>query len=267
MTNNYMRCLCLCLLSAISLGLHAQHQRPSTRALLFGLGRSSQYDTYLSPSAYKGPALTILSETRRQLLRNEHVVYQSRIEGMVTNTENHAETANQMAGDLTYASAWLRQWSPLWQGLTLMAGGQIRAHAGFLYNTRNGNNPAQGYADMQSALTVIGHQRFHIRRQSLAVYYQAALPIVGGMFTPRYGQSYYNIFSQGHYDHNIVCTHPGNALSLHQTLTFDIPVRHATVRVAYQSDLRQAQVAGLRQHHYTRAGLIGYVRNINLWRN
>jgi len=87
------------------------------------------------------------------------------------------------------------------------------------------------------------------------------------MFSPQYGQSYYNLFSQGNYDHNVVCTHPGNALSLHQNFSFDFPIRRATIRVGYLSDLRQARVNGLRQHHYTRAALIGFVRNINLWRN
>jgi len=153
------------MLMTLCIGLQAQHQRPSTRALLFGLGASSQYDTYLSPSTYKGTALTFQGEIQRQLLRNEHVVYQSQIEGIAGYTDNRSETANQIAGDLTYATAWYRQWQPLWKGLTLMAGGQLRAHAGFLYNTRNGNNPAQGYLDVQAALAAMGQQRFHIRRQ------------------------------------------------------------------------------------------------------
>ena len=40
--------------------------RYTTHATLFGAGRTSLYETYLSPSTYTGPHLSILHETLRK---------------------------------------------------------------------------------------------------------------------------------------------------------------------------------------------------------
>lgn len=40
--------------------------RHTTHATLFGIGRSSIYETYLSPSTYTGPHLSFLHETLRK---------------------------------------------------------------------------------------------------------------------------------------------------------------------------------------------------------
>lgn len=40
--------------------------RHTTHALLFGVGSSNLYDTYLSPVTYKGPHLSFLKETLRK---------------------------------------------------------------------------------------------------------------------------------------------------------------------------------------------------------
>ena len=104
--------------------------------------------------------------------------------------------------------------------------------------------------------------RFRIRKQTLALHYQAHLPLLGMAFSPQYGQSYYDLFDRSHYDHNLRATHFGNALSLRQLFTLDIPVRRARLRIGYLSDLRQLKVNGLKQHQYGRAAMIGFVREL-----
>jgi len=253
------------LLICLALPCQAQEQRATTRSLMFGVGGSKQYDTYLSPSEYRGAQLTVMSQTERQLLRNPNVIYQSNLWGSVASTSNSADTADDFAGNLTYSSAWFRQWNDvLWKNLSLRAGGEVEGLIGFLYNTRNGNNPAQGYLTANAALSVGATQRFHIRRQHFRIAWQGSLPLLGAMFSPQYGQSYYNIFSQGNYDHNVVCTHPGNALCFRQLFTVDIPIRRSIIRMGYHSDIRQAKANDLRQHHYNRTFLIGYVRYFNM---
>lgn len=239
-----------------------------TCATLFGIGRAKQLDTYLSPMQYTGPQATYLYATVRNLERNPRILFESLTQGELSYTHNPHETAHYLGGAVGYDAGWLRQWQDvLWQGLHLSAGGMMGGNVGFLYNDRNTNNPAQAHAQLRLSATARADYQFRIRKQRLALHYEAQLPILGMAFSPRYGQSYYDIFDRGHYDHNIVCTHPFNALSLRQQLTLDLPVGRATLRLGYLSDLRQMEANGLKQHHYGRNFLIGYVRNVKFGRN
>ena len=241
--------------------------RSSSHATLFGVGRVNHLDTYLSPSEYKGPQLTFLHETFRTLRRNENVLFQTLTQGEFSYTHNPAETAHEMGGAVRYDFGWGRQWKDvLWKGLNLSAIGLAGGDLGFLYNNRNGNNPAQAHVGLRLTAALRADYHFRIRRQRLALHYQAHLPLLGMAFMPQYGQSYYDIFDRGNFDRNIRCTHPGNALSMRQLFTVDIPIRHARLRLGYLSDLRQLNLNGVKQHQYSRSVVIGYVRELDIKR-
>lgn len=241
--------------------------RETTRTMLFGVGRVNHLDTYLSPLEYKGPQLVFLSETFRSLQRNEHVVFQTMTQGELSYTHNRAETAHDIGGSIRYDFGWGRQWkNVLWKGLHLAAIGFAGGDVGFLYNNRNGNNPAQARVNLRLTAGLRADYAFRIKKRSLGLHYQAHLPLLGMGFMPQYGQSYYEIFDRNNRDHNIVATHPGNALSLRQMFTVDIPVRHARISLGYLSDLRQMRVNGIRQHQYGRSFVIGYVRELSIKR-
>ena len=260
-----LKLLCVALLSTPSLqGRAEEGLRTSAHATLFGIGGARHLDTYLSPMEYTGPQLSLLHTTFRTLRRNQHVVFQTLTQGELSYTRNRAETAHDLGGAVRYDFGWGRQWTDmLFPRLNLAALGMAGGDVGFLYNNRNGNNPAQARAALRLAAALRADYRFRIRRQTLALHYEAHLPLLGMAFMPQYGQSYYDLFDRGNYDHNIVATHPGNALSLRQLFTVDIPIRRATLRLGYLSDLHQLRANGLKQHQYSRSFVIGYVRNIS----
>lgn len=135
---------------------------------------------------------------------------------------------------------------------------------GFLYNTRNANNPAQGYARLNIAPDIIAAYSFRLWKRSIQVRYELQTPLLGVMFSPNYEQSYYEIFSRGNYDHNIVFTTPFSAPSLRQMATIDFTLHHTTLRVGFLGDYQQTKVNGLRQHVWSNLFLLGIVRKFSI---
>ncbi len=244
---------------ALAASLCCTHtQAQGEHATLFGVGRANQYDTYLSPLEYSGPQITFLHTMARQLKRTPQVTFQTITQLEYSYTENTSHTAHEHGGAVRFDAGWSYCWTNLLPNLRLTAGGLVGADAGFLYNERNTNNPAQARLSAKISATAGAAYSLRIRQRNIALRYEATLPLLGGIFSPQYGQSYYNIFTQGHYDHNIVLTHPGNALSLRHRLTVSVPVRQRSVTIGYLSDLLQSKPHHLRQHQYSHCLLIGW---------
>ena len=233
--------------------------RFTTHATLFGAGRSSLYETYLSPVTYTGPHVAFLHETLRKTHWLEgRVTTQSVVDGFFSYASNRSGNSNEMAGKRNYAIGWHYNW--LLGDLRLMAGGEVHAGLGAIYNTRNSNNPVQAKAELDLGASLMAIYPFYIRKVPFTVRYQATVPLVGGMFSPRYGQSYYEM-SLGNYDRNVCFTHPANAPSMRHFLTLDFPIAGFTFRAGYLCDIRQSRVNGLRSHIWNHSFMIGYVKH------
>ena len=145
----------------------------------------------------------------------------------------------------------------------LKAGGLVGADLGFLYVARNSNNPAQGRLGIDVSASAGGKYKFRIRKLPVQISYQADLPLMGCMFSPQFGQSYYDI-SEGSRDHNACFSYPGNALSFRHLLTMDLEFSRASLRFGYMGDVRQSHVNGIRMHDINHSFMIGYVRYLKL---
>jgi hypothetical protein len=84
------------------------------------------------------------------------------------------------------------------------------------------------------------------------------------MFSPNYGQSYYEIFSLGNYDHNVVPTTVASTPSMRHALTADVPLWGLTWRVGYMGDYRQTRANGLKYHSYSHLLMVGVVRKFKI---
>lgn len=238
--------------------------RYSSRAILFGIGGQNQLDTYLSPYEYTGTEIRFFRESMRKThWANYRISVQNIIQGSFAYTASPTKDGKAWGGDINWSIGWHYNWKVL-PGLRLMAGGLVDMSTGFIYNTRNGNNPAQGKAAIQIAASGIAIYHFQVAKKTFTLRYQINFPIIGAMFSPNYGQSYYELFSLGHYDHNVCFTHPGNAPSVMNILTLDIPVSTATIRIGYLSDIRQSHVNSLKRHSWSNLFMIGYVKHFQL---
>lgn len=226
-----------------------------------GIGRANQYDSYLSPMEYTGPQLSLVHESQRMTRwAQEKVSFQQLTEVACSLTENPAQTANDWAGRISYDAAWHYNWE-IHPHIRLLAGGMAGGNLGFLYNDRNGNNPAQARCDVHLAASAAGVWNFSLKRHTYYLRYQADLPVLGAMFSPEYGESYYEIATYGKGGH-VKCTFPGNAFCVRQMLTLDIPIRKSFLRVGYMSHIHQSDVNHIETHDISRSFSIGYMRGI-----
>lgn len=240
-----------------------QKRSPSARSVLLGFGKTNQLDTYLSPMEYTGWQVSFLLQSERMThLADHHISFQSTFHGAFSSADNPAGTANYLGGRLAYDAAWYYHYSPI-PRLDLKGGAMVGADIGFLYNDRNGNNPAQGRFALDVSLSAGASYSFRIKKLPIGVGYQADLPMVGMMFCPDFGESYYEISKRG-VGHNLLCAHPGNALSLRQLLTLDFRLRRITLRIGYLCDIRQQNANNLKYHDVSHSFMFGFVRHFQL---
>lgn len=259
--------LCLLFVSLVS-GLCARtldEQRAGSRAWMFGAGSIRQQDTYLSPLVYRGAGVSLLTESLRKTRYAEgRVSFQSIFQANASFSQNEPRTSRYWGGRLAYDAGWHYHWTPT-PSLRLMLGGQIGVDAGFLYRPAGGNNPAQGRLSVDFAVSAAAIYGFNVGRQPFKARLQADLPLAGCMFTPQYGQSYFEL-SQGNRDHNVVFAYPGNAMNVRTLFTLDVPFQRCTLRVGWMCDVRQSRIHHLHMADVGNSALIGVVRHFSLLR-
>lgn len=237
---------------------HAQ-----TTATQLSIGGVDVLDTYLSPEKYHGVEWRFVSEvnrdSRKHQWQNGVLTYNLTHEGAFAYVHNRVGNTHEYVGHYDFSYAVSRKWNLLDDDLHIDAGAMVDAFVGFNYNDRNGNNPAQGYGSLALGMRCSAAYTFTLFSKRITASYEARIPFVGVMFSPNYGQSYYEMFNLGNYDHNIVA-YSVSPLQLRQQLAFDIPVaRRTSLRIGYMCDIRQAKPNNLKQHHYYNAATIGVV--------
>ena len=237
------------------------------RSTLFGVGHSNVFETYLSPLEYTGTEVRFLHESMRMTrLLGGKVSGQSLIQVNASYNKNISQTAEMYAGLVNWSYALHYQFRMNDDKLKILVGPMLDLNGGVVYNRRNSNNPAQAKAYGGLGASGMLIYKFRIARYPLTVRYQANLPLLGVMFSPEYGESYYEIFSLGNGGRNVVFTSLHNTPSLRQMVTLDFPIRNVTMRVGYVCDIQQSKVNNLKSHAYSHDFMIGFVRNLYLLR-
>ena len=236
--------------------------RFTTRATMYGVGFTNVYDTYLSPQEYTGIEFRISRESMRMTRwADGNLSLQSFFQGNLGYTHNHVDNNNTFSA-LANWNYGLHYNFRLTDNFRLLAGGVVDLNGGFVWNLRNGNNPASARAYINLDASGMAIWDLRIKNRPITLRYQLNLPLMGVMFSPHYGQSYYEIFSLGNAAGVVKFTSLHNQPSLRQMLTVDFPVRKARMRVAYVWDAQQSRVNGLRTHAYSHVFMIGFVKHL-----
>lgn len=245
---------------ADSLGLPPSHSVRSTT--LLGAGRTHLYDAYLSPLDYVGTSASVLQLSERTTRWGKGRVSQLRLASLhATMASNATETAlfYDLEGEL--ALGYHYNLHPT-TGLRLGFGPLLGAHVGGTYAPRNGNNPGQARMALDLALSLRLDYRFALWRRSWLWASQLDAPVVGAMFQPQFGQSYYELFGLGHRHHNVVMTTPFNAPSLRFVSTLSLPFWKGRLSLGVQSNIRQSLLHNLGRHAWQHHLVVGYTRTL-----
>ena len=255
-----MKTFSIALLLTLAATLHAQ--TVNTSVWQIGTGPTRILDTFLSQEKFSGTGITLLNTNERQ---NDNKLWSSIVEHElnIATANDRTEKREELQASYTVFAGALRHWQH--GPLRLQAGAVAAIDAGVIYNTSNSNNPAQGRFSLQLMPTGTLSYGLKLWRRQLSLRYEVQLPLAGVMFSPNYGQSYYEIFSLGDYDHNIVPTTFVSAPNLRQQLSAEYPVtRQLTLRLGYLGHYQQAQVNNLKSHVYNHRLMIGIVRRFSI---
>ena len=240
-----------------SLSLHAQ-------SYMAGFGTTHSLDTYLTPEHFSGEGFTYL-------YIGEHYQPEKRWSSMMEHevdfsiTEDRSGSISMLEGNYYIYWGKYYNWRLIDDKLRLQAGGLVNGNIGALYAMLSSNNPVQARLSMNIMPSAVATYDLRLGRTRFSLRYEADLHLAGLMFSPNYGQSYYEIFSLGNYDHNAVPTTFVSAPEWRQMLTLDVRLwKSGTLRVGYLGNMQQAKVNNLRQHIYTHRLLIGFTKQFSI---
>ena len=134
-------------------------QKVITRSTMVGYGRTNILDTYLSAEHFKGPGLSFVTTIERQRPERRWSTLMEH-EANLSTTKNRAKSQTELEGAYNFYWGKLYSWQLFSNCLKLQAGGLVNASMGFIYNTSNGNNPAQARAHLNVMPTGVATYQF-----------------------------------------------------------------------------------------------------------
>ncbi len=211
------------------------------KSTMFGIGNANVYDSYLSPLDYSGISVGIIEEQMEMTkLLDGKIAAQQLFHLDFASTSNLVGSSIQYTGFLDYNYGLYYKFKPL-SALTVFAGSQINGMAGFVYNLRNSNNPASAKAHLNLTLSAAASYVFNIKSQPFRVRYQFTSPFAGIMFSPQYGQSYYEMFL-GDGNPLVYFSSYHNQIAMRNYLSLEVPFKALTLRFMYVNWIYETRI-------------------------
>jgi hypothetical protein len=225
-----------------------------------GIGTTSVYDTYLSPLEYQGVHIGMIYEQMNMTkLLNGRLLAQHLFNLEMADTQNPSGTAGNYSGNLEYAYGLYYRFKPMHK-IQFFAGMQAGGLLGVVYNNRNGNNPVAGKVNLNLNISGMISYKFRIKNQSVQLRYQLNIPVAGCLFSPQFGQSYYEI---GLGDHqgllHFASLH--NQRIMRNLFSLELPFNSTILRLSYMDWIYETQVNHLDTRIVSHSFYIGFSKN------
>ncbi|MDR0686334.1 MAG: DUF3316 domain-containing protein [Dysgonamonadaceae bacterium] len=229
---------------------------------MLAIGASSVYDSYFSPLQYDGMKFGFISERMKIFSRDESklkLVSQHFFDVAYLQTANPTGTAVYRVGTFQYDYGLFYKLRTTC-GLRLYLGAQIDCMLGFILNSRNGNNPATGKFHTGINLSSIASYALPVSSFPVRFSWQLSFPSVGVMYSPEFGQSYYEI-GLGNRNNLLHLSSFHNYLFFKNIFTIEIPSGNTTFRVGYTDSFYQTRISNLETKLRSNDFYLGVSRN------
>ena len=200
---------------------------------LLGLSVLNTLDPYLSPLNYSGLGLRY-SHAERKYFSPENTKLSmigkfSALAGLGLNPEN---TASMMivCGNYSWGA---QHHFRLNDKLEILAGGNVDVNMGVKSIARNVNNPVNVDLATNINLSSLLRYDFTVFKLKVRLKYQLEIPVIGAMFVPTFGQSYYEMFEIGNLSNAIHFSAFHNKRGVNQDIQLEIPFNKSTIQIGF----------------------------------
>ena len=202
----------------------------------YGLSILSLTDPYLSPLTYTGNGIQFEHESRRCWSEtNTRLSIQSKLDLDAGLLQNPAQNSNMTYVAVNYSTGLHYKFKPV-NGWLFLAGGSWDIGLGYKNVARNVNNP--GNVDLATNLNLSGVAVYDVelRRRTLRLRLAVETPVIGWMYVPLAGASYYEMFMLGNLSGISHFSSVMNRRGINPKLTVDVPLKLSVWRlgVGYQ---------------------------------
>ena len=206
----------------------------------FGISMLDILDNYLSPLPYSGTGLRLVNENARLLNpNNENLSIRNRTEITFGTLTNPPGTAGMLYLAANYAWGMHYHFRLPTENVQILAGGFWDIDFGAKYLARNVNNPVNLDMATNLNLSIILIYDIPTPRRTVRLRVALETPLIGCMFVPEKGSSYYEIFLLGAYGNFVHFSSMHNKLGLRQMYSVEIPLRNSTFRFGISTNRQQ----------------------------
>ena len=232
--------------------------RPIMSAYMVDIGGASVLDTYLSPIRYKGVNVRVGYERLQAMKFNPDKWIMQKEAGIdYSPSENPVgnHTIHALMADFKWGMMHRWRMSQV-EGLQLFGGGSTQLRGGALYAPANSNNVVSVKINWSIDLTGMAVYNRRIGKLPITFRYQATLPVMGVMYSPEYGETYYEMYV-GNHSGLVHFGWVGNRFAMTNLFTADMHLGRTTLRVGYRNVIETSWINNLNTQIFRNSFVLG----------